>query len=260
MKAEALAAALREFVPSIFRCRREDVVVVGEGEWSELPTEIPNLGPIREEASRIVKELDEVLKHSNWRPDRGPPPSPDTGHWTLGSVEQRAPARKIHLGYLEPVRLFPVVERVPDPVRAFLTQIPGWDDYLKRENHPGVGWHYHYLADLRKRSDVLLAWDTRWQAPPAPLKNRLPPLHPLFGEKHGEGKADVRAKPWLWGDKKKESMYGVCAPDLRKWKIHEFRCASSQADPVWPSGAKVTPIPAPVSPPARKPREKDRRR
>ncbi|WP_037469912.1 hypothetical protein [Sinorhizobium fredii] len=240
-----LAIELLHFVPSSFRGQREDAVVLGDGEWRDLPTEPPNLGPIREDVSRIVKELDDTLRENNWRPEQPPLPYPDAGRWTLGSLEQRAPARKIHHGFLEPIRRFPVVERVPALVIAFLARIPGWDDYVKRETHPGVGWHYHYLVDPRKRSDALLAWDTRWLRPLAfPTA-----LHPFFGEKHGEGKADVRAKPWLWGDKKKKSMYEVCAPDLLKWKIDEFRCASSHADPVWPSSGKVTPMPAPIPPP-----------
>jgi hypothetical protein len=247
VKAEALAAMIRELTRSTFRFRREESVLIGDGAWRELPREAPNIGPIREEIGGFVMELETVLRSNNWQPDRSGLPFPDAGRWTLGSVEQRAPIRQIHRGYLEPIRRFAVLERVPDLVVAFLARIPGWDDYVKRENHPGVGWHYHYLPDPGRRSDVLLAWDIRWQAPTVLPANRPPPRRPFFGEKHGEGKADVHAKPWLWGDKKKESMYRVCAPDLEKWKIHEFRCASNYAELVWPPGAVLTPMPVSAS-------------
>lgn len=249
VNSEEIAAALLELIPSSFRYRREEAVLIGEGEWRELPIEVPRLGPIRDEATRLVGELNAILTHDNWRPDQNRLLLPEVGQWNLGSLEQRAPIRKIHLGYLEPVRRFPVVERVPEPVVAFLAKIPGWNDYVKREYHPGVGWHYHYLSDPGKRSDVLLAWDTRWQAS-ANLSEKTPrPPHPFFGEKHGEGKADFSAKPWLWGDKKKESMHGICAPDLQRWPIHEFRCASNHAEPVWPTRAKLTSMTVPTSPP-----------
>ncbi|WP_144083762.1 hypothetical protein [Rhizobium leguminosarum] len=260
MKAIALALAIREFAFHAQESRPGDPVLIGDGDWRELPREAPDIGPISDRVSRIVADLDEVLRHDNWRPDRTFEPPADEGHWSIGSTEQRAPIRKIHRGYLEPIRCFSLVEHVPDLVVAFLARIPGWDDYVKREYHQGVGWHYHYLPDPGRRSDVLLAWDTRWQeSAPPPTKKPLP-LRPFFGEKHGEGKADVQAKPWLWGDKKKESMYGLCAPDLRKWSIHEFRCASSDAEAVWPPGAVVTPMPAPTASPRTKATKPKRRR
>ncbi|MCQ4632731.1 hypothetical protein GB927_022000 [Shinella sp. CPCC 100929] len=243
MKTKALAIELLQSVPSAYRKQWEDTVIIGDGEWQELPTDPPPLGPIRDNAARIAKELDNALKENNWQPTRLPSVALDAGAWSLGSVDQRASARKIHRGYLEPVRRFTILEGVPDLVVAFLARIPGWDDFVKRENHPGVGWHYHYLVDRTKRSDALLAWDTRWQSPPDKPSTR----HPLFGEKHGEGKADVHAKPWLWGAKKKQSMYELCSPDLKRWPIHEFRCASSHADPVWPTTGSVTPMPSPAA-------------
>ncbi|MBY3150284.1 hypothetical protein HFO63_32785 [Rhizobium laguerreae] len=242
MKAEALAAMIWELSPTTFRSRREEPALIGDGGWRELPDEAPNIRPIREEIGGIVGELEHVLRRNNWEAGRSNVSPSDAGHWSLGSIEQRARIRQIHRGYLEPIRRFSVLEYVPDLVVAYLARIPGWDDYIKRENHPGVGWHYHYLPDPGRRSDVLLAWDIRWQTPTAHPANR-PQQRPLFGEKHGEGKADVQAKPWLWGDKKKESMYRLCAPDLEKWKIQEFRCASNHAEPVWPADAVITPRP-----------------
>lgn len=240
MRSRILAFEMMHLVPSYNREQREDAAVLDEGEWLDLPIEAPTIGPVRDHATRLVNELERALQEENWRPDGKFDTTQFAGSWTLGWVEQRAPARKIHRGYLQPVRNFPIVERVPKLVLAFLTKIPGWNDYVKRENHPGVGWHYHYLLDPRTRSDALLAWDTRWQRP----SGSPSALHPLFGEKHGEGKADAHAKPWLWGDKKKKSMYEVCVRDLVKWKINEFRCASAHADPVWPTTGSVTPMPS----------------
>lgn len=240
MKAKILAFEMLQLVPSYYREQREDAVVLEDGEWLDLPEEVPTMGPVREHATRLVDKIERALQEENWQPDKTFDASQYAGSWTLGWVEQRAPARRIHRGYLQPVRIFPIVERVPKLVLAFLAKIPGWSDYVKRENHPGVGWHYHYLTDPKTRSDALLAWDTRWQRPTGGPNA----LQPLFGEKHGEGKADVHAKPWLWGDKKKRSMYEVCARDLLKWKIDAFRCASLHADPVWPTTGTVTPMPA----------------
>jgi hypothetical protein len=242
-------------VPSFHHDQREDAAVLEEGSWLDLPSEAPTIGPVREHATRLINELERALKEENWRPDGKFDPIQFAGSWTLGWVEQRVPARKIYRGYLQPVRNFPIVERVPKLVLAFLTKIPGWNDYVKRENHPGVGWHYHYLIDPRTRSDALLAWDTRWQR----SSELASALHPLFGEKHGEGKADAQARPWLWGDKKKKSMYEVCARDLLKWKMDEFRCASALADPVWPTTGSVSPMPSPSVGSGPSPRKNNKR-
>lgn len=239
LNAEAVARMLIEVLPSPSPPPHSDDVRVEEYDFSPLDeTEPQGIGELRWNAAVLLNELEFLLSMANWIPESDMPLIATGNQWTLGHIEKEAPLRKIHHGHLLPVKKFPILEDVSDRAIAFLTKISGWSDYVKRENHPGVGWHYHYLSAAKKRSDVLLAWDTRWQPPLG-----ADPLRPFFGEKHAEGKADFSARPWLWGDKKKASMYAVCQGDLEKWAIGEFRCASQDAEAVWPTGTLVTPIP-----------------
>lgn len=255
VNAGLVARSLIESLPSPTDWHHFDDLPVEEGSFSPIVLdEPPAIAQIRRKAALRLKELEQCLDAANWTPEAEMPLFPVDERWTLGSVEHEAPLRKIHLGYLHPIKHFPILERVPDRAIAFLTKISGWSDYVKRENHPGVGIHYHYLSAAKKRSDVLLAWDTRWQSSPG-----SDPLRPLFGEKHAEGRADFAARPWAWGDQKKASMYAACEVDLARWPIGEFRCASQSADAVWPSGTVVTPLPA-ISSPVLSSRRKSRRR
>lgn len=242
MNPGVLARVLFEIAPPMDGLDVELPVLLAEGEWQPLPLEKPVLTPIRADAAAIVKELAAALKDADWRPDQSSAANRLSGPWTFGEATQRAAIRRIHRGFLEPVRRFPILENVPALVVQFLTKLPGGRDYIKRENHPGVGWHYHYLADRHTRSDVILAWDTRWNPQPNLPPRSLGLLRPLFYEKHGEGHTNFHGKPWLWGETKRVSMYDVCTPDLTTWPINEFRCASNKADPVWPTTAKLTPI------------------
>jgi hypothetical protein len=135
----------------------------------------------------------------------------------------------------------PMIRQVPDLVARFLISIDGGEEFLDREHHDAVGWHYHYLNWRKDRSNVVLCWDTRWTLPaaetPPPTKRRG-----LFVEEHGEkSNADFSAKPWLWGPTKRETMYNACSPDLQRWPIGAFRCASNKSDVVYPPSAKLTP-------------------
>lgn len=238
LKAETVARMLLEILPPPSRRIHFDDVRIEEETFSlpdlEEPVEVPR---IRERAAGLLIELEHLLSTANWAPRGDMPLFPTATRWTLGWVEREAPMRKVLRGYLLPVKQFPILGSVSDRAIAFLSKISGWNDYVKRENHPGVGIHYHYLSDAKKRSDVLLAWDTRWHASPG-----TDALRPLFGEKHAEGKAGFSARPWAWCDKKKISMYNACAGDLNKWPIGEFRCASQNALAVWPGVAVITPI------------------
>jgi hypothetical protein len=218
---------------------------LGHGEWQPLPNassveQAPSIRHIAE----IVQELDRALRNDGYpiNPSKEQP-SPDE-YWTFGSEIITFPIRSIYVGFVEPVLHVPIVRHIPESVVAFLLAIPGERDVLKREHHGQVGWHYHYLDVKRRRSNVVLCWDTR-----AARENDKD--HPLFQEHHGEGHAEFGARPDLWGPTKKESMHGACAPDLDTWPLPSFRCASSKAGPVWPLSAKVTPIVAP-SPPSTK--------
>jgi len=209
----------------------------GDGEWQPLPNipvgdKVPVLRSLEEIALSLKVALDRVgftIKREHILPQHQ--------FWSFGNIDVAAPIRRICRGFIEPVRRFPIISTVPDIVVSYLMEIPGERDLLQREHHAQTGWHYHYLDSTRARSNVVLCWDTR-----AVLSSARP--HPLFQETHGEGHARFTARPDCWGNKKKRSMHGVCAPDLQRWKLSEFRCASSKAGPVWPLGATLTPVPS----------------
>ena len=138
-----------------------------------------------------------------------------------------------------PRRKLPVLRRIPDEVALYLIAIDEGEEYLKRENH-GMGYHYHYLNWRKDRSNVILSWDTRWKEPD-PHTNP-PNICPLFVEPHGEvGNANFKAKPWLWREKKRKSIYDACSPDLAKWPIGAFKCPSNNSEIVYPPGSALTP-------------------
>lgn len=185
-------------------------------------------------ARALVDDLDEYLVARDFEYDAIPLPGGQA--WGLGSIDLRFSHLEIYGGFLEPTLRRTIVDFVPDRVVAFLTKIGKGDDFLKKEYHGGVGWHYHYLDRTQRRSDVVLSWDIRADTKKIP--------RPLFSEKHAEGKKDFPARPDSWGNKKRVSMYEACKPDLSKWPLHEFRSPSNRAAAVWPTGAVLTPAPA----------------
>jgi len=150
--------------------------------------------------------------------------------WTLGSVRHAYETREIHLGFIEPIFSEPILPRLSERVIAFLIEIEGYDDFLKREHHAHFGWHYHYLDRKKRRSNVILCWDIKTSNTP----------RPLFYEGHGEGSYDFPAKPHLWGEPKRKSMYDACAHELPNWKLETFKMASKDSEAVWPLGAALT--------------------
>jgi hypothetical protein len=195
-------------------------------------------------AERLLDELDNALANAGGNPDGPVSAGPDDTHWTLGSAMTiRRGRRTIHRGFLQPVRRFPILSRVPDRVVFYLITLDGGEDYLKREAHSGVGWHYHYLDWREDRSNVVLCWDTRWEA--SQPQTKLIVQRGLFVEPHGEkDNAAFEAKPWLWGPHKRQTMHEACAPDLNTWRIKEFRCASNKSSVVYPPTAVLTPHPS----------------
>lgn len=211
----------------------------GDHNWILLP-EMPIDDPLKAEFVEKINQLDAYLEKKE---ERGMPPTTELypgEFWSLGSVRYRAPPRAILRGFLEPVLRVQLLDRVPDRVVAFLISIEGDKDLLLREHHSQVGWHYHYLDKDKRRSDVVLCWDTR---APYCICNE----HPLFQEKHGEGKSKLTARPELWADKKRQSMHTACVCDLTRWSIDKFRCASKKALPVWPKTSILTPHPDALS-------------
>ena len=204
----------------------------GDGGWTPLP--VVNIDDPRLSLSaKLIHHLDNVLAEAGFR--SAPSEELTFGEfWTIGSVLRTAPIRTIHCGFLQPMLHVPLLRRVPDRVVAFIIEIPNDRDLLQREHHDHVGWHYHYLDSKKSRSDVVLCWDTK--APYDPSKQ-----HPLFQEKHGESHAKFTARPDLWGDTKRQSMHTACVRDLNTRPMHEFRCASKKAGPVWPKNIALTP-------------------
>lgn len=193
-------------------------------------------------AQTIIEELRKALAETDWQPDLSDIMPADRDRWSLGeALIVRGFEREIFRGLLVPQRNVPILRRIPDHVALFLIGIEDGEDYLKRETH-GMGWHYHYHNWRKDRSNVILSWDTRW---PEPNPQTKPPTQrALFVEPHGEkDNADFEAKPWLWGEKKRKSIYEACTPDLVKWPIGEFKCAADKSEVVHPPGRALTPHP-----------------
>lgn len=183
-----------------------------------------NLGVIADSLRRLEDALGDE--------DAPPPPMETTdAFFSLGRYETVETRRPIWGGHLEPIvgRTLPVRSRV---VVAFLISLPD-RDLLKRERHSHFGWHYHYLDARERRSDIVLCWDIR-----ATVQTGL--VRPLFQEKHAEGGSAFKARPELWGDRKRQSVHAACAPDLKR-PIDEFRAPTNKAEAVWPRTAVLTP-------------------
>lgn len=241
MKPEELAQDLLRLANECLRRDQEaESFLIEDGAWRPLLEK--EQSQISTYADMRIKELDRKLTALEEPAVQDGHLVPQNGGWTFGELLQRATIREIRRGFLEPVRRLPLVANVPERVAWYFIQLPGGRDFLKRETHSGVGWHYHYLDEKKRRSNVILCWDTRWNtAPTTQAVGSIAP-RPLFHENHGEGHARFSARPDLWGNAKRESMHNACSPDLNQWKINEFRCAANKAIAVWPVGATLTPI------------------
>ncbi|WP_213286006.1 hypothetical protein [Bradyrhizobium sp. sGM-13] len=200
--------------------------------WRPLPSSIAlqeGLQPFGE----IVGALHRALREAEYSAELSTAKLPDGQFWTIGSRTNVFPIREMYRGFVEPVLRRPIIPRLPDTVVAYLIAISGDRDVLKRERHNQVGWHYHYLNYKKERSNLVLCWDTH-------AVRQTGVDHPLFQETHGEGHAVFPARPDLWGVTKKKSIHIACAPDLDRWPLHTFRCASAKAGPVWPLFAERT--------------------
>lgn len=225
-RAIAIARVLRAKVRAVERANDDQREPTGSGEWCPLSdnVELPVMQG-RRCLNELLKELNSALDRAAFEHDEDTDDS-----WVLGKVKIRFPIRRIHGGFVEPLLIVPVVSRVPPLAVSFLIKVPGFKDALEREHH-GVGYHYHYLDQKRRRSNRVLCWDTRAE--------QKEDSHPLFQEEHGEG---FPARPDLWGDHKRISFHDACLPDLQRKSLTEFRCASSKALPVWPTSSVLTPI------------------
>ena len=213
---------------------------LGDGEWRSLPEIACDELLISANAAQLIADLDRALGDADWIAPGHLNENIPGVHWTFGTARKiYGPLRKIRGGFLEPVYRVPLVKRVPDRVALYLISLGDGENYLDRENHgASMGWHYHYLDQKKRRTDAMLSWDTRWvdAGRPTPAAGAK---RGLFVEKHGD--ARVRAHPGRWGPRKCKTMYDACAPDLSRWDIREFRCASTGSEAVHPFGAVVTP-------------------
>lgn len=205
-------------------------------EWLSLE----DFGPLehyRRHALTMMEELSEALAQTDKNEDRLDIPNDERDRWCLGSATiSRGPAREILRGFLVPNFTVPILTHVPDNVASLLITIEKGVGYLNRETH-GKGWHYHYLDRKKKRSDAILSWDTRWKK----TKSQATPA--LFVEKHGEKRAKIKSKYKSWGPEKRKSIYNACLPDLCKWNLNDFKCASNDSQVVYPLGRQLTPHP-----------------
>ncbi|MES2291561.1 MAG: hypothetical protein V4530_17680 [Pseudomonadota bacterium] len=197
-------------------------------------------------SERMIEELREALRKTDWEPDLQDIPQSERDRWTWGeAIIFRGSEREIFRGSLVPTRRVPILRCIPDDVALYLISIDEGGSFLNRENH-NMGWHYHYLDWRKDRSNVILSWDTRWKTPGSQTKTQT--LRGLFVEPHGEKRnADFVARPDLWGPKKRISMYEACSPDLSSWPINQFKCASNNSDVVYPPNATLTPHPAAIA-------------
>lgn len=202
-------------------------------------------------AEKMIEELRKALRVNKWAPDLSDIPLSERDRWSFGeAMIFRATEREILRGTLVPTRKIPILRRIPDDIALYLITIDKGESFLDRENH-NMGWHYHYKNWRKDRSNVILSWDTRWEAPDP--KTIRPTPRGLFVEPHGEKtNADFIARPDLWGPRKRMLMYEACRPDLRRWPIGNFKCASDNSDVVYPPDARLTPHSAAIAVAVRK--------
>jgi hypothetical protein len=144
--------------------------------------------------------------------------------WSLGTVILQIEARPILRGNIEFRETLQIAPALTDRMVAFLMKVPGTRDQIIREIHGHWGYHYHYLDETNRRSDTLLTFDQNSSSQANPT---------LSWERHADGdKFKARAQKWC--DDKRESVYGVCFPDTKRWALSVFKRPASNAEPVWP--------------------------
>lgn len=243
--AHALSERMRTLIVRTRNDSFEQFLAAMDHEESRRTLDV-NTIPIRQyrigpQLAAMAGELDAILSKAGYeyRADDDLVRRFEAGElWSLGTELGVFPPRKILRGYLFPVQEVPTRVRISLRVFAFL-KIDGDKDLLARDSDQ-FGIHYHYVLASKERTTTMICWDTRWASvDPTELKGLK--LRPIFHELHGEGKYTKAARPHGWGDRKRKSVREACVSDLRQLDIQAFRCASNNADAVWPIGATVTP-------------------
>lgn len=196
--------------------------------------EVPQSRPLRRQLEEALEELDRQLEDVAL-PVEG---EAEAGTVYIASQFEVMAPRGILRGYLVPVHEVPVPLSVSHRVLALIA-IADEVDMLDR--HLDQGIHYHYVLKDGTHTTTMICWDNRWRNAAASKPSEA--IRPIFHELHGRGAKTKKARPQLWSDRKRESIWAACSPDLQKWNIGEFRCASNGASSVWPLACTVTPRP-----------------
>ncbi len=139
--------------------------------------------------------------------------------------------KPIHLGTVERYFVYPMSPPLTPKLLQLIVELPSLDDLLVREKHDVFGWHYHYCDQRKRRSDTLMSFDRKRSATSGRANASTPPL---CWEPHGVNKAKFQAKPWLWGARKRQTIYTACAPDLTIAPPLTFKPPGKDASDVWP--------------------------
>ncbi|MDC9824831.1 hypothetical protein PRN20_13935 [Devosia sp. ZB163] len=195
--------------------------------------EVPTARSLRQQLQETLDDLDRQLDEVDF-----PPEVPAVEEVSIASQFEVLAPRDILRGYLVPVREVPVPLSVSHRVLALIAVA---DEVDKLDRHLEQGIHYHYVLKDGTHTTTMICWDNRWRKAAAPQISSA--VRPIFHELHGRGAKTKKARPNLWSDGKRQSIWAACSPDLQKWNIGEFRCASNGASSVWPLACVVTPKP-----------------
>lgn len=179
---------------------------------------------ILDELSIKLKEIDSKISNGYQKNDATLISSPSEHDFCLGSVDQQVQTIPILRGTVEVQRSLPVGGGISTKLALFLISISNVRRTLDRDSGQW-GYHYHYCKLNGERSDLVLCFAEN-------LANR--PTRTLYWERHSEKNARFRAKPNMWQDRKRVSIYDACSANAGSKPLSEFRKPKMTACPVWP--------------------------
>lgn len=191
--------------------------------------------PFFEESDQVyayVDLLNRVLDEARTPDSKSAPPTDAVGTTRKVIAAWLFAGRKpIHLGTVERYLVYPASPPLTAELLRLVVAIPEMDDVLIREQHDVFGWHYHYCDQRQRRSDIIMSFDRKRAVKSASANSQQ---SPLCWEPHAINKAKFSARPQRWGDRKRESIYTACAPDLGIRPPLMFKPPSKEAEDVWP--------------------------